>query len=520
MIKISELTPKGANLEATDLLEISEATADGYTSKSITGEEIINAAQSGLQAELVSGTNIKTINGSSLLGSGDLAITASASWGSITGTLSSQTDLQGALDSKQATLVSGTNIKTINGSSLLGSGDLTISGSNIYNADGTLTGARTLTLGGVSLTIAGTTSSRFQANGNVGIGTTTDAGFKLDVNGTARVQSDMIVNGMTVGKGLNNQANNTAVGTNALAAITTGQEHTALGSQAFASLRSSFSGVAIGFNAGNAITTSGFNTIVGGRAMQAGNGANNTIVGNSSGLTNNGSFNTFIGNSVGRNISGSYNIGIGDSSFSNATANTGTSNIAIGRNVMTAVVSGTNNTCIQEGAFANNTSGSWNVGVGFTAGQNNTTGSNNTFVGTKSGLGTNASYNTFIGSYFNTVSGNGITSGSFNTILGSQISGLSASLSNNIILSDGQGNMRLVFDNTGSGFIGATTSYPTFIASSVLTLDSTTKGFLPPRMTTSQKTAIASPTAGLVVFDTTLNKLCVYTTTWETITSA
>lgn len=53
----------------------------------------------------------------------------SASWGSITGTLSNQTDLQNALDAKQATLVSGTNIKTINSTSLLGSGDITISGS-------------------------------------------------------------------------------------------------------------------------------------------------------------------------------------------------------------------------------------------------------------------------------------------------------------------------------------------------------------------------------------------------------
>jgi len=43
MIKISELTPKGSNLEATDLLEVSVTTADGYESKSITGEEIINA---------------------------------------------------------------------------------------------------------------------------------------------------------------------------------------------------------------------------------------------------------------------------------------------------------------------------------------------------------------------------------------------------------------------------------------------------------------------------------------------
>lgn len=48
-------------------------------------------------------------------------------WGSITGTLSSQTDLQNALDAKQAVLVSGTNIKTINSTSLLGSGNIAIS---------------------------------------------------------------------------------------------------------------------------------------------------------------------------------------------------------------------------------------------------------------------------------------------------------------------------------------------------------------------------------------------------------
>jgi len=55
------------------------------------------------------------------------------------------------------------------------------SGNNIYNADGTLTAARTLTLNSQPLTIAGTTSSRFFANGNVGIGTTTDAGERLQV---------------------------------------------------------------------------------------------------------------------------------------------------------------------------------------------------------------------------------------------------------------------------------------------------------------------------------------------------
>jgi hypothetical protein len=42
-------------------------------------------------------------------------------------------------------------------------------------------------------------------------------------------------------------------------------------------------------------------------------------------------------------------------------------------------------------------------------------------------------------------------------------------------------------------------------ASAVLETRSTTKGFLPPKMTTTQRNAIASPAAGLIVYDTTLN---------------
>ena len=50
----------------------------------------------------------------------------SAEWGNISGTLSDQTDLNTVLSGKQANLVSGTNIKTINNNSLLGSGNLSI----------------------------------------------------------------------------------------------------------------------------------------------------------------------------------------------------------------------------------------------------------------------------------------------------------------------------------------------------------------------------------------------------------
>jgi hypothetical protein len=56
------------------------------------------------------------------------------------------------------------------------------------------------------------------------------------------------------------------------------------------------------------------------------------------------------------------------------------------------------------------------------------------------------------------------------------------------------------------------------VASSILELSSTTKGFLPPRMTNAQMVAIATPAAGLVVYDTTNNKLNVYDgTNWVAV---
>lgn len=69
--KISQLTAKGTALAATDLVEISESDgAGGYVTKSVTGADVV----SGLQPTLVSGTNLMTINGTDLLDIGDLVV--------------------------------------------------------------------------------------------------------------------------------------------------------------------------------------------------------------------------------------------------------------------------------------------------------------------------------------------------------------------------------------------------------------------------------------------------------------
>jgi len=101
----------------------------------------------------------------------------SSSWGSIGGTLSNQTDLQNALNAKQDTLVSGTNIKTINSTSILGSGNLSITasaaGTNTqvqFNDSGSIGGDAGLTYD--------KTTDNLIVSGKV------DA-FALQVNGTA-----------------------------------------------------------------------------------------------------------------------------------------------------------------------------------------------------------------------------------------------------------------------------------------------------------------------------------------------
>jgi hypothetical protein len=53
-------------------------------------------------------------------------------------------------------------------------------------------------------------------------------------------------------------------------------------------------------------------------------------------------------------------------------------------------------------------------------------------------------------------------------------------------------------------------------SSAIFDVQSTNRGMLPPRMTTTQRNAIASPATGLMVYDTSVNKVSVYNgTSWR-----
>ena len=108
----------GSSVDPATAAPSMDGTAAVGSSVKYAREDHVHPSDTSRQATLVSGTNIKTVNSESLLGSGNIAV--------------------------QPTLVSGTNIKTINNESLLGSG-------NITTPTYTLPTASTSTLGGVKV---------------------------------------------------------------------------------------------------------------------------------------------------------------------------------------------------------------------------------------------------------------------------------------------------------------------------------------------------------------------------------
>jgi hypothetical protein len=156
---------------------------------------------------------------------------------------------------------------------------------------------------------------------------------------------------------------------------------------------------------------------------------------------------------------GNYNIAIGDNTFS--LAPTVDNNIAIGLNSLKSLTNGFSNVSIGNNAAQNSTAPNNSVVIGFNAGRNvgNETvvigasagnlGSQNTFVGFRSGENSNGSYNVFLG--FN--AGRTFT-GSYSVFIGGYDS--NTSTSNNIFISDGQGNLRIYSPSTGNILIGTT----------------------------------------------------------------
>lgn len=678
--KISQMTPKGANLEATDLIEVSTIESGSYVTRSITGQEIIDAA------------------------------VGNVDWGDIGGTLSAQTDLQSALDAKVPTSrtltingvtqdLSANRTFTIStgitiGSTAIasgvvgrvlfeGAGNVVQESSSLFWDStnnrlgiGTSTPSDTLSVNGnlTLLNLLGTNRSTqlstsgssdnlpsisfypatgtnvgqsfdiipkgtgyssgiktqfgiwgtdFIANqtnyelllvratgssytfesfkggtgahrpillsagvsnqlwaytsGNIGINTTTDAGFRLDVNGTARVTGSATIQTLTVGLGAGSQSNNTVLGLSAFSSNTSGNFNVAIGPSALFNHTTGTGNIGIGHFAAVQISNGANNVAIGREALSNGNSSGNVVVGMQACNTTTGNNNVVLGlQAQAGNFSNSIVIG-------NSAIGAGNNSVVLGNDSITTTVLkgnvgiGTSSPTQALDIFSGNltlrssSSPSINIGTGGfpTLRLNNRTAiqeegstimsigraysavlffSSNTEVARFNGG--NLLINTTTDAGFRLdVNGTARVQGPTGYSMVYDSSGVlnsygaynalkmynSATLLCVNLGSEGS-NGRLELGQNGSSYIrlnggasandnyikGATligANYSSANSSSVLECRSTTQGFLPPRMTTTQKNAIATPAAGLVVYDTTLNKLCVYTTAWETVTS-
>jgi hypothetical protein len=170
--------------------------ASGIANGTVTNEEFeaLNGVTGNIQAQfankqnlLRSGSNIKTINGQSILGSGDLVIDGGQTeWGDIGGNIINQTDLVLALNAKQNLLVNQVNIKSINGISLLGSGDIVIAGGGGTVTSVAMTVPTGLTVTGSPITTSGTLAVALQSGYSI---PTTTSQSNWDVAYLSRISS-------------------------------------------------------------------------------------------------------------------------------------------------------------------------------------------------------------------------------------------------------------------------------------------------------------------------------------------
>jgi hypothetical protein len=362
-----------SNKRITDLTELTTPTTDDVfpvvdiatntTTKvqlaNLPVQTAVTTALATKQATLVSGTNIKTVNSTTLLGSGDVAV--------------------------QPTLVSGTNIKTLNSVSLLGAGDIVLAA----------------TPSGVAGAIQFSDGSAFAS----------DATNFFWNNTTKRL----------------------GVGTNAPTA--------SIQATTFKSSSINDSGTVLQLSPSyNTYTFTKFTIGAGDLAAQLGiKGSGSTSATTS----------LLVQNSSGINalrVNDDLSVGL----YSNSQL------------------------CMNSGATPNSNSGLRFLSLG----------SGKTFIDGWSD-GTSKAQN-------------------YPLIIGSRVNNNSSNATNSTTAENGT---PVVFGSD------------VYDSSALVQMNTTTRGFLPPRMTTTQRNAIASPAAGLMIYNTTTAKLNVYTTAWETITS-
>ena len=334
--------------------------------------------------------------------------------------------------------------------------------------------------------------------GNVGINNTIPA-EKLDIGGSLNISagSSYKYGGLPIIRALPNNKNYfignsagnltmsglgmTAVGDSALLANTTASNNSAFGRQSLRKNTTGFANTAIGsFTLSNNLTTSN-NTAVGYSSLYNNTAIDNVSIGSNSMFFNTSGYgNTALGTtSMQNNVNGYYNTATGQSSL--FTNSSGYENVANGYWAMIFNTTGSENVAMGVTAMRQNKTGSQNVAIGREALRNDTSGSTNT------GLGYQVGYSNF--------------NGSGNVLLGYK-AGFFESGSNKLYVSNSNTLTPLLYGDFSSPSLVINGGAAANVASSILTVTSNTKGALLPKMTKTERNAIASPAQGLLVFVT------------------
>jgi len=207
-------------------------------------------------------------------------------------------------------------------------------------------------------------------NANVGPGIIINGFSETGPTGTIGTNANTAIGAAAMNETGPTGANNTAVGFNALSAITTGANNVAIGSNTLQNLTTGTNNTVIGTEVGTSLTTASGSTLVGYRVGRSTTTAVRvTSIGSSIGPASgfDGGDIVYIGSGIaGAQTGGNNDIAIGNIIYTTIT--TGSQNVAIGNNVLTAITTGNGNVAIgQASGISLTTTSTDNVVIGRSA---------------------------------------------------------------------------------------------------------------------------------------------------------